>query len=473
MSISKQNQGIKARLRNGSETQSQTARASGSLTDEMSSVLAVKPIDEEVFKKADTDKKLGMMAEALNKLCVTCESFSAKIEKIETLEQKIDGKLEPLWEAVFDEDVGLKKVVTKLQEDFYKEDEGVQAKVQSLEESANFVSKNYDDLLKELDTIKYEQEILRGYATKHEDQISALQDKTVDIVAKSMENNISISGIQETDGENCIETIKVFLEEELRITGLDSGELYKIKQAFRIGSAHPTKPRLMIVKCNAFLRKKILEAAKEYKERQGRNPLKYHVSLQLPDKLAEQNRFVRHIIWEQKKKDEGLPFDKKAKILVQNNLVYINKKLIKRKLPKIKPHHMFQDKEVQEKLDAFEFISSETKFARNSIFQAHVAKCTKSTEAHLAQVKIRQTYPEATHVITAFDPAPGTDQQYAIQDDGEHGAALKLLRLLQEKNYTDVVVCVTRIYGGYHLGPKRFEIILEKAQEALDKFTNE
>lgn len=388
---------------------------------------------------------------------------------MQTLEKKIDEKLDPLWNTVFEEEVGLQDVVKKLENAFYEEDTGVKSKVLQLEQSADYMSKNYDDLVKELDAIKSEQEIIRGYVTKHEDQIVAVQDKTTDIIAKSMENNISISGIEEQQDENCLDKVKQFLEDELRIENIDTGELYKIKEAFRVGVPSTIKPRVMIVKCNQFLRKKILDAAREYRERQGRNPLKHHVNTQLPDKLAEQSRFIRHIVWEQKQKDQHLPYDQKAKIQVQNNIVYINKKPVKRKLPRVRPHHMFQDDETQRRLDDIEFCSSETKLERNSLFQAHIAKCDKAEEAHLAQVRIRQLYPASTHVITAFNPPENSDAQYAIQDDGEHGAALKILRFLQDNNHQGIVVCITRIYGGYHLGPRRFQIMLDKTKEAFEK----
>lgn len=269
--------GLRNRSGNASGTTSSVMKTTASMSSITETNVAVQPIDEEIFKKADTDKKLDMIASAFNKISETFNNkidnlrteVDTKLNNLETLEKKIDKKLDPLWDAVFEEEVGLKDVVRKLETDFYTEDTGIKSKVQELEKAADFTDNNYRELAKQLDVIKFEQEILRGYATKHEDQLFAVQDKVIDMTAKSMENNISISGLEELPEEDPITILKKFLMEELRIADLDTGELYKIKEAFRIGVAQPNKPRNMIVKCNQFLRKKILEAAKEYNERQG------------------------------------------------------------------------------------------------------------------------------------------------------------------------------------------------------------
>ena len=56
----------------------------------------------------------------------------------------------------------------------------------------------------------------------------------------------------------------------------------------------------------------------------------------------------------------------------------------------------------------------------------------------------------------------------SYSDDGEHGAGIKLLKLLRDKNCTDVMVMCTRWFGGVHIGPTRFDYITDCAKSALD-----
>lgn len=54
-------------------------------------------------------------------------------------------------------------------------------------------------------------------------------------------------------------------------------------------------------------------------------------------------------------------------------------------------------------------------------------------------------------------------------DDGEDAAGGRLLHLLQILDVKDLVVIVTRWYGGVHLGPARFTHINNAARTLLDR----
>ena len=72
---------------------------------------------------------------------------------------------------------------------------------------------------------------------------------------------------------------------------------------------------------------------------------------------------------------------------------------------------------------------------------------------------------EAAAAPSAAGPAPApTYQDY--DDDGESAAGGRLLHLLQLMDVWNVVVVVTRWYGGVHLGPDRFRLINAAAREA-------
>ena len=56
-----------------------------------------------------------------------------------------------------------------------------------------------------------------------------------------------------------------------------------------------------------------------------------------------------------------------------------------------------------------------------------------------------------------------------FDDDGETAAGMRLLKLLQIVNASNVVVVVSRWYGGTLLGPCRFQYITNAARSLLDE----
>ena len=74
-------------------------------------------------------------------------------------------------------------------------------------------------------------------------------------------------------------------------------------------------------------------------------------------------------------------------------------------------------------------------------------------DAALKELKRDKSYAKATHntwgaVLSDGGPIKG--------DDGESGAGMVILRMLERAGLTDHVIVVTRWYGGKHLGGDRF-----------------
>ncbi|MDA3858050.1 MAG: YigZ family protein, partial [Roseovarius sp.] len=74
-------------------------------------------------------------------------------------------------------------------------------------------------------------------------------------------------------------------------------------------------------------------------------------------------------------------------------------------------------------------------------------------EAFLKDLKRDKKFARATHNTWAVFLADGT----ALKgDDGESGAGMVILRMLERDNLRDHVIVVTRWYGGKRLGGDRF-----------------
>ncbi|KAL2375122.1 impact family protein [Blastomyces gilchristii SLH14081] len=121
---------------------------------------------------------------------------------------------------------------------------------------------------------------------------------------------------------------------------------------------------------------------------------------------------------------------------------------------------------------------------KKSVFVARVARVqsTETAKKYLDYLLgTEKKIASATHNITAWrikqKAAPGPNGVPAAEetifqdfdDDGETAAGARMLHLMQLMDVWDVVVVVTRWYGGVKLGPDRFRIINTAARDALLK----
>lgn len=77
----------------------------------------------------------------------------------------------------------------------------------------------------------------------------------------------------------------------------------------------------------------------------------------------------------------------------------------------------------------------------------------KGVDAFLKQLKKDRKFAKATHNTWAVQLSDGTPLK---GDDGESGAGMVILRMLEREGLSDHIVVVTRWYGGVKLGGDRF-----------------
>ncbi|KAI0019592.1 RWD domain-containing protein [Xylariomycetidae sp. FL0641] len=119
------------------------------------------------------------------------------------------------------------------------------------------------------------------------------------------------------------------------------------------------------------------------------------------------------------------------------------------------------------------WILSDPMVELKSTFLARCAAVSSPAEAeayvqHLlaSDKKVRS----ATHNITAWRiKGQGNATFQDCNDDGETAAGGRLLHLMQLMDLWDVMVIVTRWYGGHKLGPRRFALINQAARDAFVK----
>lgn len=125
------------------------------------------------------------------------------------------------------------------------------------------------------------------------------------------------------------------------------------------------------------------------------------------------------------------------------------------------------------------WILSDAFTEKKSVFIARAAHVTSPAEARTYLQHLLATdkkVAKAAHNITAWRIHGANDSSYQdCDDDGETAAGGRVLHLMQLMDIWDVMVVVTRWYGGIHLGPDRFRLINSTARDAFVKggFVNE
>lgn len=102
--------------------------------------------------------------------------------------------------------------------------------------------------------------------------------------------------------------------------------------------------------------------------------------------------------------------------------------------------------------------------ATNSI--SHLVSTNKRVATATHNITAWRIKQKATTTVSAQAETPEITIQ-DCDDDGETAAGGRLLHLMQLMDVWNVVVVVTRWYGGVKLGPDRFRCINAVAREAL------
>jgi len=126
----------------------------------------------------------------------------------------------------------------------------------------------------------------------------------------------------------------------------------------------------------------------------------------------------------------------------------------------------------EDSLQTFSIMASTPFTDRKSKFQAFVAQVYSVEDVTnvLKQLKSNKKIATATHNMYAYRIGQGTKIIEDREDDGEGGGGDKILYVLQVKKAENLLIVVTRWYGGIHLGQTRFKHITDCATNAYDKW---
>lgn len=103
---------------------------------------------------------------------------------------------------------------------------------------------------------------------------------------------------------------------------------------------------------------------------------------------------------------------------------------------------------------------------RGSKYAVSGGPCHNDAEARafLKQLKRGKKFAKATHNTWAMLTEAGPVKN----DDGESGAGMVIVRMLEREGLHDHIIVVTRWYGGKHLGGDRFRHVQTAVRAYLD-----
>jgi putative IMPACT (imprinted ancient) family translation regulator len=112
---------------------------------------------------------------------------------------------------------------------------------------------------------------------------------------------------------------------------------------------------------------------------------------------------------------------------------------------------------------------------RGSKYAVSGGPCASAAEAKAFIKTLCKTkkFAKATHntwgVLLQADALIGEGQKTPLKnDDGESGAGMVILRMLERAELHNHIIVVTRWYGGKHLGGDRFRHVQDAVRHYLD-----
>ena len=284
--------------------------------------------------------------------------------------------------------------------------------------------------------------------------ISDMQEELLQLQARSMRDNLVFYNIQELPNENTHQVLRNFLKNEMRISDQDQQDIY-VDRVHRVGKKNQYHTRPIVAKFSTtYAKQLILGHTRNLDQRKN-----FGVNDQLPRELEERKKRL-------------LPKFKEAKRQQKNPRWSVDKLVIGGQVTQVK-----KDKVADININTSDVAlqlqdtakHSPPKTYNNSSFQCHhVAVNTQDDIVPALHVLYADSrIARATHNIYAYRLQNGNSITEHYEDDGEWGAGRVLLNLLKDNNITNRLVCVTRWYGGTHLGKTRFRYIEEAGRDAL------
>ena len=191
----------------------------------------------------------------------------------------------------------------------------------------------------------------------------------------------------------------------------------------------------------------------------------YFIQEDMTEEQTEQRQFYRDLVKENNEK----PAEQKRTIKMQRGNIIVNDMKIKQKVKTPKDADILCLSACElDQIKAFKIIKGVTHEERESEFISYAAKVASEKDVQTAYLKMRIKYADASHVSCAYrlsNPDSPCDQ--GAIDNKDYGIAHAVLKVMKDKDITEMAIFIVHYYGGIQLGKRRFEIASDLTNSAI------
>ncbi|XP_052693143.1 protein IMPACT homolog [Crassostrea angulata] len=330
---------------------------------------------------------------------------------------------------------------------------GIEERLENVQHQANDTMYIINDLQK-----KTERELsrMKDYVVRLEYCIKTQNDQITELKARSMEDNIIISGVEESrtemgKSENLAKMISHVFSSEMNIAAetVDNLQIYKL---FRMGEYDRQRkfPRPICVQfANRAHKEIVMRHIKVLKDK--KSPIR--VSQHQPEELRERRKHLYKVQKQYAQRNIETTLKGTKLIFTKSKLVYKDKIGSRPTAEEI-----INGEEVK-----IAITPGKTTEDNGNRFAAHAVPVDsyKQVRRSFVEVMRSDSIASASHNIFAFrfTGNDGTTHD-GSDDDGEHGVGRLLLKALIDNDVKNTLVVVSRWYGN-KIGPRRFKHINE------------
>lgn len=346
--------------------------------------------------------------------------------------------------------------------------DGLKNAVGNLEYDIGDLSGALATIQREQTDIKGSMNILTNLVIKQSETITELKHEIVNLKSRSMRRNVLLHNIAENTQEDCDTMVGKIL--------VDNG--YKdplpcIERAHRLGSPYNNRkaPRPIVVR---LLSEKAADDLITFGKKLPRDKERLKITPQYPPEVLEARSRMSQQIDELKTRAP----DTKFRIKMTNSELFINGEKQREGIKPPTTRDMLQmsadDRETAIQMGPT-FFNSDSISEKGSNFRATLAAVNNISDVRRAYIKLLcdPVLAGATHNVAVYRLSDANQPGSVISSfysDGEHGAGRHINYLLQRQKVSNVVVFISRIYGGAHLGYKRFQIMEKVLDGAIQTY---
>jgi regulator of replication initiation timing len=339
----------------------------------------------------------------------------------------------------------LKTDLTQLKKDF-----------KDLKTCSTHLSEENEIMKSDIAALKKRLALSEGLNIRLQTKISQQDKELTDLKSRSMRDNIVIKGVPEDDNEKWEETKDKLLKVLKDKMKMPSVARVDIERAHRSGAKSNGKTRPIIAKLSPQTRDAIFGYVRNLKD---------HADIKIQEQIPPEVQEKRNRLW---------PNFQEAKSDRANQVKWIGDKLMINGRIISADDEKIEINPANDLNNDIEIFQSEHKTEDGSTVMGHAASISNPQDipAVLAKLYQDRLIAAADHNMYAYRIGRTTNLKEGCNDDKEYGAGTALLKQLREDRRSNVIVIVTRWFGGKHIGPRRFELFKECAGEALSAISS-